>query len=118
MSLNLTKTWETVMKGKTRKQIPEKIPEIERKSELKLYWESRLAVILVIGTLTLTHYCTELQVVSIFLESARFMGTQITSSPRYLIVLSCSFFFMQSRYGDVHFKINTSAVSINSVSIR
>ena len=36
MSLNLTKTWETVMKGKTRKQIPEKIPEIERKSELKL----------------------------------------------------------------------------------
>ena len=34
MSLNLTKTWETVMKGKTRKQIPEKIPEIERKSEL------------------------------------------------------------------------------------
>ena len=36
MSLNLTKMWETVMKGKTRKQIPEKIPEIERKSELKL----------------------------------------------------------------------------------
>ena len=28
MSLNLTKTWETIMKGKTRKQIPEKIPEI------------------------------------------------------------------------------------------
>ena len=36
MSLNLTKTWETVMKVKTRKQIPEKIPETERKSELKL----------------------------------------------------------------------------------
>ena len=36
MKLNLTKTWELVMRGKTQKNPPETVHTIERKSELKL----------------------------------------------------------------------------------
>ena len=36
MKLNLTKTWELVMRGKTQKTPPETVHMIERKSELKL----------------------------------------------------------------------------------
>ena len=50
MNFKLTNTWETVMKGKTDKQVPEKIPKIDRKSELKLVgignnscnWDTRI----------------------------------------------------------------------------
>ena len=45
MNLNLTKTWETVVKGKTNKLILEKIPEIEWKNQLKLLGLIRLATV-------------------------------------------------------------------------
>lgn len=36
MKLNLTKTWDLVMRGKTQKTPPGNVPMIERKNELKL----------------------------------------------------------------------------------
>ena len=36
MKLNLKKTWEMVIRGKTKKPVPEEIPNIERRGELKL----------------------------------------------------------------------------------
>ena len=36
MKLNLKKTWEMVIRGKSKKPVPEEIPNIERREELKL----------------------------------------------------------------------------------
>ena len=36
MKLNLSKTWEMVVRGKTRKPLPEATSDIQRKSELNL----------------------------------------------------------------------------------
>ena len=36
MKLNLKKTWEMVIRGKSVKPVPEEIPNIERRDELKL----------------------------------------------------------------------------------
>ena len=36
MMLNLKKTWEMILRGKTKKPLPEPLPDIKRKNELKL----------------------------------------------------------------------------------
>ena len=37
VKLNLSKTWEMVLRGKTTKQVPDALPSIVRKPELKLF---------------------------------------------------------------------------------
>ncbi len=36
MTLNFSKTWEMIVRGKTRKTLPQQLPQINRKSELTL----------------------------------------------------------------------------------
>ena len=61
MTLNLNKTWEMILRGKTKKPLPERLLDIKRKNELKLLgvtsnehpcnWDTHLPL-----TLTLTLY--------------------------------------------------------------
>ena len=105
------------MKGKTRKQIPEKIPEIERKSELKLLgvtfssnpcnWDTHID--------SLLHRAASRLYI---LRVCKFYGYSDHELTSLFDSLIMSLFLYTIEVWDVHFKINTSAVSINSVSIR